>query len=349
MVEEGERPGLGLAPSPPRAAEVLADPAAARAREPRTSGPRRQEVPRSREPRTVTLRTTPVFSCPLALNTDFAQRVYRRCWDQLKGDLYVLTVRTRTNRAHETAGAIERIITEAFQKTRQDLASDLERTEVLLDHVKLTDLPVYEGLLSTNATYSTPRAKEFLLLIQQMDQLLMRYDALWLGGFVETQARVDRSQNWQRRMIKICNRLRELAHRTRVSLARAAETAAAKSESVPAGPAAATDQIPGSAPASEGGPAEEVLGADPQVPEDGEGSGPESTEWVGDTTIEAPLSDGGVLDGGSDAPVPEGDTASQEGDGGANGAGLIDIDRAVTVERVATSRRRRRNGEAAGG
>jgi hypothetical protein len=165
----------------------------------------------------------PVFSCTLQLNTDFAQRVYKRSFDRLKADLYVLTVRTRSSGMDEAAKAIETIISEAFASARKDLESELERSDALLDDVKLSDLPEYEGALTTKAKYSTPRAKEYLDLLQKMDQLLMRYDALWLAGHIETQPRVARSQNWQRRMIKIANRLRELGIRTRASMTREAD------------------------------------------------------------------------------------------------------------------------------
>lgn len=168
-------------------------------------------------------RTMPVFSCALQLNTDFAQRVYKRSFDRLKADLYVLTVRTRSSGMDEAAKAIETVIAEAFASARKDLESELERSDALLDDVKLSDLPEYEGAVTTKAKYSTPRAKEYLDLLLKMDQLLMRYDALWLAGHIETQPRVARSQNWQRRMIKIANRLRELGNRTRAGLTREAD------------------------------------------------------------------------------------------------------------------------------
>jgi hypothetical protein len=175
----------------------------------------------SAPPRTFTPpRPTPVWSCSITLNTDFGQRVYKRAWDRLKADLYVCTVRTRSSGMDEAAKAIEGVITEAFESARKDLESELARVETLMDSVKLTDLPAYKGVQTLEVEFSTPRAKEFLNLIVQMDQLLMRYDALWLTGHIETHPRVQRSQNWQRRLIKIANRLRELANRTRTGINR---------------------------------------------------------------------------------------------------------------------------------
>jgi hypothetical protein len=175
---------------------------------------------RRREPKIITPRGTPVGKCQVNLATEFAQRVFYRTWDRLKADLYVLTVRTRTAEQLEAAGALETLITESFDKARSDLVADMERTEVLRDHVKVRDIPDYEDRLDTLATFSTPRAREFLAIIQLMDQLLVLYDALWLAGYVETQERLSRSQNWQRRLVKVTNRIRELANRTRGQLSR---------------------------------------------------------------------------------------------------------------------------------
>jgi hypothetical protein len=191
-------------------------------------------------------RTMPVLSVNVKLNTEFAQRVYKRCFDRLKGDLYVLTVRTHAGGMDEAAQAIENILTETFASVRKDLDSEMERSDVLLDSVKLNELADYEGVTSIKATFSTPRAKEFLDLLIKMDQLLMRYDALWLTGNIESRQRWTRCQNWQRRMTKVANRLRELGNRTRSGLTREAEKRAA---STPAAGIPAAGTSAASAPA----------------------------------------------------------------------------------------------------
>lgn len=208
-------------------------------------------------------RTMPVFSVSVKLNTEFARRVYKRCFDRLKGDLYVLTVRTLAGRMDDAAKAIETIISDAFSGTRKDLDAELERSDALLDDAKLTGLAEYENIPEIRAAYSTPRAKEFLDLLLKMDQLLMRYDALWLSGHIETHQYWSRCYNWQRRLTKVANRLRELGNRTRTGLARQQLGTVASAPDQTAAPAAA--------------PAAATLGAEPTEPADddldGDGSG----------------------------------------------------------------------------
>lgn len=191
---------------------------------------------------TVPPRALPEFSLSMTLNTEFSARVYRRCFDRLKGDLYVLTVRTRASGMEEAARAIETVISEAFGSVRKDLDAELERSDALLDEAKLTELAAYEGVPITKATYSTPQAREFLDLLLKMDQLLMRYDSLWLGQRIDTQQRWSRCQNWQRRLTKVANRLRELGNRTRAALTREAEKHTASASVVPESAPAASSE-----------------------------------------------------------------------------------------------------------
>lgn len=234
-------------------------------------------------------RTMPVLSVNVKLNTEFAQRVYKRCFDRLKGDLYVLTVRTHAGGMDEAAQAIETILTETFASVRKDLDSEMERSDVLLDSVKLNELADYEGVTSIKATYSTPRAKEFLDLLIKMDQLLMRYDALWLTGNIESRQRWTRCQNWQRRLTKVANRLRELGNRTRSGLTREAEkrTAGTPAASLPADATAAAADLgsPDSA-ASDNASAEERSVERSTEGLEVEANGPEDASEVMDTAEE---------------------------------------------------------------
>jgi hypothetical protein len=162
----------------------------------------------------------PVMTYTLTLKTEFAARVYRRCFDRLKGDLYVLTVRTTAFGLQKDSVDIESGIAEVFSSLRKDLDAELERSDALLDDAKLVELAQYNGVEPIEATYSTPLARDFLDLLLKMDQLLMRYDALWLGRTIDTQQRWSRCINWQRRLTKVANRLREQGNRTRPKLTR---------------------------------------------------------------------------------------------------------------------------------
>ncbi len=170
----------------------------------------------------------PAWSRKLTLNTSYTQRVYNRVWDRLKADIFVLTVRTVAMGYVEAATAAEKLLSEQIEKIRADLSKEIERSDYLMEQCGITDLPSYDGAKTIAAEYTSPFANQYLTLIEMMDQSLLRLDALWLTGQVETAQRTNRSYEWQRRLIKLANRIRALGDQTRSGLRKQAEEAQAK-------------------------------------------------------------------------------------------------------------------------
>jgi hypothetical protein len=156
-------------------------------------------------------RTLPSLKTTITLNTAFTQRVYNRVWDRLKGDIFILTVRAHAAGMPEVAENAEKIIGEQFESIRKDLDADITRADILIQNLGITELGQYDGALETDAEFTTPQAKTYLDLLLSMDQLIMRVDGMWLHGEIETKACKDRSYEWQRRLIKAANRIREHA------------------------------------------------------------------------------------------------------------------------------------------
>jgi hypothetical protein len=153
----------------------------------------------------------PALARALTLVTDHTQRVYRRVFDHLKADLFVLTVRTQAYGEGAVAAEMERFIAEQLDKARADLGADIERADVLMDEVGLRAMPSYPEALSVQAEFTTPYANRFLMLLEQLDAFLTRLDALWLSGYVETRIRNERAYLWQRRLIRLAGRIRHNA------------------------------------------------------------------------------------------------------------------------------------------
>lgn len=157
----------------------------------------------------------PHWSRNITLNTDHTQRVYRRVFDHLKADLYVLSVVTRAQGQLELGEAADQLIDEHFQKVRDDLAVEMERAEILMDQHDLADMPNYPSAMHAMVQFTSPQAAQFLRLLETADQLIMRMDALWLTGLAETKERTERSYMWQRRLIRTAGRLRHHAYAVR--------------------------------------------------------------------------------------------------------------------------------------
>lgn len=114
---------------------------------------------------------------------------------------------------------------------------------MLMDEHALTDRASYgEAALSVRAEYTSQQANRYLDLLLAMDQLLMRIDALWLSGLVEAKQRASRGYEWQRRLIKLANRVRDLGDRARRYLQEEQARRAGKAESKVAGDGADAEQ-----------------------------------------------------------------------------------------------------------
>lgn len=155
--------------------------------------------------------TLPALRVDVTLNTEFAQRVYKRAWDRLKGDIFILTVRSRSVGRDDIAETSEQLLRDHFDKLRKDLSTDIARTDHLMDQLAITELGQYAGAKTIAAEFTTPQAKQYLDLVLSADQLIMRLDALWLNGEIDTKACKVRSYECQRRLIKLANRIRQVS------------------------------------------------------------------------------------------------------------------------------------------
>ena len=207
-------------------------------------------------------RTLPSLKTTITLNTAFTQRVYNRVWDRLKGDIFILTVRAHAAGLPEVAENAEKIINERFAEIRKDLDGDITRADTLIQNLGITELGQYDGALETDAEFTTPQAKVYLDLLLSMDQLIMRIDAMWLNAEIETKDCKARSYEWQRRLIKAANRIRELATHGRRTIDEAqAKRTKAASTSTTASPTSAAEGANGAAQPVPASDAEETAAA----------------------------------------------------------------------------------------
>ena len=178
----------------------------------------RQRAPRRRAPPPVA-----ALSQTLSLQSPVAQRIYNRAFDRLKADLYTLTVSARTVDMDAAADVAEKFLKDAMDQLKRDLQEDIRRTDVLMDQNDIETTGNYPGAIELQASFTTPQAKRFLDLIQGVDTLAVRLDALWLNQIIDTRNCKDRQYQWQRRLFKTANRTREHAHSARRALTAAQE------------------------------------------------------------------------------------------------------------------------------
>lgn len=163
---------------------------------------------------------TPTYKRKMELHSDFSLRVYNRVYDHLGADIFTLVMKTQAANQREAQALAKQFIHNQFENLQAALNGEIERADILLDRFDVNELPTYGDELEFDAPYSTHTAAKFLDLIESMDQLLRRLDALMLNGLIEEMARNDRCYEWQRRLQKVAGKIRDVADQARSALRR---------------------------------------------------------------------------------------------------------------------------------
>ena len=170
------------------------------------------ESKRRREPRAPVSQA--VVHINLKLRSRHTQRVYQRSYGTAQRALYTLSVMLRVYANDAEADQVGEVVNQMIATVRDDLAEEIARMEAVAETQGVNLGAVeYTQPQSFEAEISTPKAGQYLGLLREMDRFISLMDLLWLSG-VYTDAQYNTgSYQWQRRLIKLANRLRNLAQR----------------------------------------------------------------------------------------------------------------------------------------
>lgn len=178
----------------------------------------------NREPRAPVSQA--IVKAKINLRSRHAQRVYRRSYSTAARAFYTLSVMLRIYVNEQEAEQIGAVCDGMLGAVREDLTQEIARMEQVAETQGI-DLGAiaYTQPEEFEVEITTPKASQYLGLIREMDRLIGLIDVLWLSGvYNDTQYNAG-SYQWQRRLIKLANRLRNLAQRG-MALARREDGAA---------------------------------------------------------------------------------------------------------------------------
>ena len=147
----------------------------------------------------------------VTLTSRFAQRVFRRSYQSTSGSLYLMGIVLRIIGTEEAALEGENAIDAILSPCDTALNEDIARLEKLCNDngFNVNDLK-YTANEMFVARITTPRGRLFLSMIEKMDYLVRLQDALWLGGYLTDAQYSSNCYAWQRRLIRVGNRIRSL-------------------------------------------------------------------------------------------------------------------------------------------
>lgn len=147
-----------------------------------------------------------------------AQRVMHRSFEKLKQSLFSLSVILRIISDSEIEiEKIDAYIDEQFASAEEDLATEQARLRKVLEDNGIEDLAGYSKPQTYKIELDSPRAKTFLSLIAQLDNLMLLVDTAWLCGEFDDKQKKNATFQWQQRLIKIAGRIIALEKRARVA------------------------------------------------------------------------------------------------------------------------------------
>jgi len=156
----------------------------------------------------------------VSLSSRHAQRVYKRSYSTAARALYVLSVMLRIYASEKEAEQIGTLCDEMLASVRKDLDEEIARMQQVAE-TQGVDLGAvaYTQPEEYVAEITTPKASQYIGLVRELDRLIGLIDVLWLSGVYNDSQHNAGSYQWQRRLIKLANRLRNLAQRS-MALAR---------------------------------------------------------------------------------------------------------------------------------
>ncbi len=156
----------------------------------------------------------PYITRDCELQSRFSQTAYNRIFEQVSGSLYLLGIVLRIVGTDEEALEVEKVVDDMISEVSTELDNEAQRLDKLLEanglegcHPKYTHPETFEVQLTS------PRAGRFLYLIEQLDVLAQKLDSLWLTGVLTDQQYANSGYAWQRRVVRLANRIRQITSR----------------------------------------------------------------------------------------------------------------------------------------
>lgn len=204
------------APDTTQSTPDKADPKAPATNQTKEAGSKTGNRKRAERPRV----SQAVVSTRLHLRSRHAQQVFTRGYNTAARAFYTLSVMLRIYVSNPEAEQVGALADQMLTEVREELDNEIARMKQVVETEGMDPTAItYTKPVEYEVEINTPKAGQYLALIRRMDEFISLMDLLWLSGvYTDTQYNAG-SYQWQRRLIKFANRLRNLAQRA-MALAR---------------------------------------------------------------------------------------------------------------------------------
>jgi len=144
----------------------------------------------------------------------YAQKAYDYVYDSASGSLYILGIVLRIVGNEQNAQEVEKIVDDMIAEVESELTGEIARLAKIREDNGLDDVGTsYTNPRTITVQITSPRAARFLHLISMIDELAAHLDCLWLSSILTDQQYSNAGFQWQRRVVRLGHRIRDIATR----------------------------------------------------------------------------------------------------------------------------------------
>jgi len=145
----------------------------------------------------------------ITLNSRFSQNAYTRIYESVSGSLYLLGIVLRIIGTEDDAQSVEEITDNMINNVETDLRNERDRLVVVMENNGIDDMRAsYTSPITIDVQITSPRASRFLNMVELLDEISCRLDCLWLSNLISDQQYSNAGYMWQRRVVRLANRIR---------------------------------------------------------------------------------------------------------------------------------------------
>lgn len=173
--------------------------------------------------------SNPVLDQPLTLQTEYAQRVFDRSFARTARSLHAIDVILRIIGEDEEVDEVEKVIDDMIVNWKTDIEAEKARLTEIGRAGGVERGVAYTSPMDTSVQVSSPQVSRLLDVMRLYDALVAVIDGLWIHGLLENKNRRQLIFDWQRRTLRLGNRIVDLeqrAHRAAKAKGKEEEVAA---------------------------------------------------------------------------------------------------------------------------
>ncbi|OGT89425.1 MAG: hypothetical protein A2286_06050 [Gammaproteobacteria bacterium RIFOXYA12_FULL_61_12] len=157
--------------------------------------------------------TRPVIQRKITLSSYQAQQTFRRSFDPTARSFYLLSIVLRAIAHDDQAREVEAMVDVQLDEMQERLTAEALRLERMCEDSGIDPTPTFTRPQEIDAEISTPRINRYLGLINQLDRVVGLISLLWLSGVRSDSQYSAECYLWQRNLLRLSNRIREIANR----------------------------------------------------------------------------------------------------------------------------------------